>query len=154
MSEWSYGRYASQASQQRTCRVGRFISLEQAEREKCSLSRVGDEIGLEQFGATIMASPDLDRPSEDQRIVVRLSHVEVRPRTIRRVDSSTRVSLQMFNVGQAFRRNRYPIKLNYNGNMSLSYIKSCSIHSSSNQAIHLTATHGITIENNVIHHIM
>lgn len=118
MSGWSYGRYASQASQQRTCRVGRFISLEQAEREKCSLSRVGDEIGLEQFGATIMASPDLDRPSEDQRIVVRLSHVEVRPRTIRRVDSSTRVSLQMFNVGQAFRRNRYPIKLNYNGNTS------------------------------------
>jgi hypothetical protein len=65
---------------------------------------------------------ELDRPSDDQRIVVHLSHVDVRPRTIRRVNSSTRVSLQMFNVGQAFRRNRYPFKLNHNGNISLSYI--------------------------------
>ena len=115
---------------------------------------MGDEIGLEQFGATIMTSPDLDRPSADPRIIVRLSHVEVCQLDFLRGGFSIGESLHMYNVGQAFRRNRYPINLNYNGDMSLSYIKSCSIHSSSNQAIHLTGTHGITIENNVIYQIM
>lgn len=101
----------------------------------------------------MMISPDLDRPSVDQRIILRLSNVEVRfPSNSFR--SSQRPSLQMFNFGQAFRANRYPINFYRNGNMSSSYIKSCSIHSSSNRAIHIEATDFLTLEGNVIYRIM
>lgn len=41
-----------------------------------------------------------------------------------------------------------------NGNMSMSYVKSCSIHYSFNRAINIQASSYINIENNVIYNIM
>jgi hypothetical protein len=64
------------------------------------------------------------------------------------------VFFQLFNVGQAFRQNRYPINFDTNGNMSMSYVKSCSIHYSFNRAINIDASNYITIENNVIYNVM
>ena len=44
---------------------------------KCALPRFTDDFGLDQFGATIMISPDLDQISSQQRIILRLSNIEV-----------------------------------------------------------------------------
>lgn len=41
-----------------------------------------------------------------------------------------------------------------NGNMNLSYVKSCSIHQSFNRAINVHASHYVTIEKNVLYNIM
>ena len=46
--------------------------------QTCSLGRYGQEMGSDQFGATLVASPDARLGSATQRIVIRLSNVEVR----------------------------------------------------------------------------
>ena len=64
------------------------------------------------------------------------------------------IYIKIFNAGQAFRLGRYPVHFHMNGNMSLSYIKSSSIHQTFNRAVNIHATHYLTVENNVIYNIM
>jgi len=105
--------------------------------QTCFLGRYGEEIGSDQFGASIMASGDMEATSGDlQPVVLRLSNIEV------------------FNGGQAFRLGRYPVHFHMNGNMSKSYIKSSSIHQTYNRAVNIHASHYVTVENNVIYNIM
>ncbi|CAM2722167.1 unnamed protein product [Rotaria socialis] len=104
--------------------------------QTCFLGRYGEEIGSDQFGAVIMASSDMDKMSSSQLVVLRLSNIEV------------------FNAGQAFRLGRYPVHFHMNGNMSMSYIKSSSIHQAFNRAVNIHASHYVTVENNVIYNIM
>ncbi|CAF3592631.1 unnamed protein product [Rotaria sordida] len=105
--------------------------------QTCFLGRYGEEIGSDQFGATIMASSNMDDISDGvQHVILRLSNIEV------------------FNGGQAFRLGRYPVHFHMNGNMSLSYIKSSSIHQTFNRAVNIHASHYLTVENNVIYNIM
>ncbi|CAM4971603.1 unnamed protein product [Rotaria socialis] len=104
--------------------------------QTCYLGRYGEEIGSDQFGATIMASQDLSISNDSQLVILRLSNVEI------------------FNVGQAFRLSRYPINFHINGNMSMSYIKSSSVYLSFNRAINIEASNYITIESNVLYNIM
>ncbi|CAF1300760.1 unnamed protein product, partial [Adineta ricciae] len=104
--------------------------------QTCFLGRYGEEIGSDQFGATIMASASQDSLDGTQPAIVRLSNIEV------------------FNGGQAFRLGRYPIHFHMNGNMSLSYVKSSSIHQTFNRAINIHASNYLTIQNNVIYDIM
>ncbi|CAF3637436.1 unnamed protein product [Rotaria sp. Silwood1] len=104
--------------------------------QTCFLGRYGEEIGSDQFGATIMASASMDSSDGIQSVIVRLSNIEV------------------YNVGQAFRLGRYPVHFHMNGNMSSSYIKSSSIHQTFNRAVNIHATHYLTVENNVIYNVM
>lgn len=61
---------------------------------------------------------------------------------------------QLYNVGQAFRINRFPVNFYMNGNMSMSYVRSSSIHYSFNRAINIQACDNLTIEDNVFYNIM
>ncbi|CAF3925163.1 unnamed protein product [Rotaria sp. Silwood2] len=45
--------------------------------QTCFLGRYGEEIGSDQFGATIMASGDMDKISNGQQVILRLSNIEV-----------------------------------------------------------------------------
>ncbi|CAF1377186.1 unnamed protein product, partial [Adineta steineri] len=102
----------------------------------CFLGRYGEEIGSDQFGATIMASASNSSSTGDQPAILRLSNIEV------------------FNAGQAFRLGRYPVHFHMNGNMSLSYVKSSAIHQTFNRAINIHASNYLTIQNNVVYDIM
>ncbi|CAF0819146.1 unnamed protein product [Rotaria sp. Silwood1] len=104
--------------------------------QTCFLGRYGEEMGSDQFGATIMASASMDSSDGVQRVILRLSNIEV------------------FNGGQAFRLGRYPVHFHMNGNMSSSYIKSSAIHQTFNRAVNIHASHYVTVENNVIFNIM
>ncbi|CAF3664415.1 unnamed protein product [Rotaria sordida] len=104
--------------------------------QTCFLGRYGEDIGSDQFGATIMVSASTYSFDGIQRAILRLSNIEV------------------YYVGQAFRLGRYPVHFHMNGNMNLSYIKSSSIHQTFNRAINIHASHYVTIENNVIYNIM
>ncbi|CAF4767937.1 unnamed protein product, partial [Rotaria socialis] len=104
--------------------------------QTCFLGRYGQEIGSDQFGATIMGSASMDSSDGIQRVIIRLSNIEV------------------FYAGQAFRLGRYPVHFHMNGNMNLSYIKSSSIHQTFNRAVNIHATHYLTVENIVIYNVM
>ena len=54
------------------CRLGEFAV------QTCFLGRYGEEIGSDQFGATIMVSTSDDKSNGDQRSILRLSNIEVR----------------------------------------------------------------------------
>ncbi|CAF0745209.1 unnamed protein product [Adineta steineri] len=104
--------------------------------QTCFLGRYGNEIGSDQFGATIMASASADSSDGIQRAILRLSNIEVTY------------------AGQAFRLGRYPVHFHMNGNMSLSYIKSSSIHQTFNRAVNIHASNYLTVSNNVIYDVM
>mgnify|MGYP001792336992 CR=1 FL=1 len=57
-------------------------------------------------------------------------------------------------TGQAFRIGRYPIHFHINGNMSLSYVRGCSIHHTFNRAVNIHNSHHVVVEHNVIYHVM
>ena len=46
--------------------------------QTCFLGRYGQEIGSDQFGATIMASASADSSDGIQRAILRLSNIEVK----------------------------------------------------------------------------
>lgn len=60
----------------------------------------------------------------------------------------------LFLLGQAYRIGRYPIHFHINGNMSLSYVRGCSIHHTFNRAVNIHDSHNILVEHNVIYHVM
>jgi hypothetical protein len=45
--------------------------------QTCFMGRYGEEIGSDQFGATIMGSQDMNNNNNTQRVVIRMSNVEV-----------------------------------------------------------------------------
>ena len=91
-----------------------------------------------------------------QDVILRLSNVEVSETNQLSFSINIYFSVysKIFHVGQAFRLGRYPVHFHMNGNMSLSYIKSSSIHQSYNRAINIHASNYVTVENNVIYDIM
>lgn len=55
-----------------------FIYLDEFAVQTCFLGRYGEEIGSDQFGATIMASQDMSNSNNNtQQVIIRLSNVEV-----------------------------------------------------------------------------
>ena len=107
--------------------------------QTCFLGKYGAEMGTDQFGAHIMISAgNMEGTTKFTKEVVfaRFSNVE------------------LFHVGQAYRLGRYPIHFHMNGDMPSSYVKECAIHESFNRATNIHASNYITIESNVIYHIM
>ncbi|CAF2097238.1 unnamed protein product [Rotaria magnacalcarata] len=104
--------------------------------QTCFLGRYGEEIGSDQFGATIMVSASMDSTSGTQAAILRLSNIEVS------------------NAGQAFRLGRYPVHFHMNGNMSSSYIRSLTIHQTYNRAVNIHTSHYVAVDDNVIYNIM
>ena len=58
---------------------------------------------------------------------------------------------EFFNVGQAFKLNRYPINLSKMGHAPSSYIRNNSIHSAFNRAISLNSVQYLQIQNNFVY---
>lgn len=88
-------------------------------------------LSCNQFGAQLF----FHSPGHES-LVVHLSNIEVK------------------NAGQAFRLGRYAIHWHMVGNLRESYQRNCSIHNSWNRA---TAIHGVnylSLENNVVYHVM
>ena len=110
-----------------------FYVLGQFQRQSCFQGRWGEEIGSDEFGATIMVH-NMEENLQSARL--KIEHVEVN------------------NAGQAFRLGRYPIHFHINGDMSQSYVRGASIHKSFNRAINIHASHNVHIERCVIYDIM
>lgn len=104
----------------------------------CFLGRYGDELGSDEFGATIMISTvkKADSTNPKEWVNVRISNVE------------------LTHVGQAFRLGRYPIHFHLNGDLPNSYVKECAIHQSFNRAVNIHGTNYVTVERNVIYDIL
>ncbi len=101
----------------------------------CPNAEIADDgitrLSCNQFGAQMF----FHSPGHES-LVVHMSNVEIR------------------NAGQAFRLGRYPVHWHMVGNLRESYQRNCSIHHSWNRG---TAIHGVnylTLENNVVYHIM
>jgi hypothetical protein len=104
----------------------------------CFLGRYGDELGSDEFGATLMAHGPMKMNPSDKKewVIMRISNVE------------------FYHVGQAFRLGRYPIHFHLNGDSPSSYVKESVLHKSFNRAVNIHGTNYITIERNVIYDIM
>jgi len=108
----------------------------------CYLGRYGDELGSDEFGATIMISLPRNNAgtsssnNKKEWVNVKMSNVE------------------LTHVGQAFRLGRYPIHFHLNGDLPNSYVKECAIHQSFNRAVNIHGTNYVTVERNVIYDIM
>jgi len=108
----------------------------------CFLGRYGDELGSDEFGATIMISLPRNNAgtsssnNKKEWVNVKMSNVE------------------LTHVGQAFRLGRYPIHFHLNGDLPNSYVKECAIHQSFNRAVNIHGTNYVTVERNVIYDIM
>ncbi|XP_063855726.1 fibrocystin-L-like isoform X2 [Scylla paramamosain] len=101
--------------------------------QSCFNGRHGDEIGGDQFGATVILSgkfPDLDL------VMGRIEYVEVTK------------------AGQAFQLGRYPLHFHLAGDMGGSYIRGCSIHHTYNRAVTMHATDNLLVEHNVAYNSM
>ncbi|CAF0814130.1 unnamed protein product, partial [Brachionus calyciflorus] len=104
--------------------------------QTCYLGRYGDEIGSDEFGATIMLHADMDAPRTREYVIARIQNVE------------------LYHVGQSFRIGRYPIHFHLNGDMRSSYVKEISIRKSFNRAINIHGSNYVTISRNFIYDIM
>nr|XP_009292515.1 fibrocystin-L isoform X2 [Danio rerio] len=102
--------------------------------QTCFQGRFGEEVGSDQFGGCIM----FHAPQPNQNLAIgRIEYVE------------------LFNVGQAFRLERYPIHWHLMGDVHFkSYVRGCSIHQSYNRAVSIHSTHNLLVEQNVIYNIM
>ena len=101
--------------------------------QTCFQGRFGEELGSDQFGATIMVH---QQRKDTQEAVAHIEYIEVTY------------------AGQAFHLGRYPIHFHLNGNMSKSYVRGCAVHESFNRAVNLHDTHYTTVEHNVVYNIM
>ncbi|XP_068250285.1 fibrocystin-L-like [Palaemon carinicauda] len=110
--EWNPGQFATQS-----CFNGRF----------------GEEIGGDQFGATVMIFSKY--PNQDL-VAGRIEYVEVTE------------------AGQAFSLGRYPLHFHLVGEVSTSYIRGCAVHRTYNRAVTIHAADYLTIERNVVYNNM
>ena len=122
--------------------------------QTCFLGRYGDEIGSDQFGATIMVSTATDNPNDPTSAILRLSNIEVNFHYVLLYSYLQILHYKVYSAGQAFRLGRYPVHFHMNGNLNSSYMKSSSIHQTFNRAVNIHASNYVTIENNVIYNIM
>ncbi|XP_067676837.1 fibrocystin-L-like isoform X2 [Haliotis asinina] len=100
--------------------------------QTCFQGRFGKELGSDEFGSQIM----VHAPERDKNIAIaRISFTEVT------------------NAGQAFRLGRYAIHFHLNGDMSQSYVRSCSIHKSNNRAVNIHGSHNTYVEHNVVYDV-
>ena len=104
--------------------------------QTCFLGRYGDELGSNEFGATIMVHADPLKQISKQTVFLKMSNIE------------------LFHVGQAFRLGRYPIHFHLNYEMPQSYVKECVIHQSFNRAVNIHGTNYVTVERNFIYNIL
>ena len=102
----------------------------------CFLGRYGDEIGSDEFGATIMINSAVPNKFENENVIARISNIE------------------LFHVGQAFRLGRYAIHFHMIGDSPSSYVKECAMYESFNRAVNIHATNYVSVEKNVIYNIM
>jgi hypothetical protein len=116
------------------------------------MGKFGEEIGSDQFGATIMASGSELSSDDTQFVILRISNIEVNENIFYVIIKN--IFSQITYAGQAFRLGRYPVHFHMNGNMSLSYIKSSSIHHTFNRAVNIHASNYVSVANNVIYDIM
>ncbi|XP_063862995.1 fibrocystin-L-like [Scylla paramamosain] len=101
--------------------------------QSCFNGQHGDEIGGDQFGATVILSgkfPDLDL------VMGCIEYVEVTK------------------AGQAFQLGRYPLHFHLAGDMGGSYIRRCSIHHTYNRAVTMHARNNLLVEHNVVYNNM
>ncbi len=129
-----------------------FLSLDQFAVQTCFMGKFGEEIGSDQFGATIMASGSELSSDDTQFVILRISNIEVNENIFYVIIKN--IFSQITYAGQAFRLGRYPVHFHMNGNMSLSYIKSSSIHHTFNRAVNIHASNYVSVANNVIYDIM
>ena len=54
-----------------------FLSLGEFATQTCFMGRYGEEIGSDQFGATIMASASNSSSNGTQPVILRISNIEV-----------------------------------------------------------------------------
>ena len=101
--------------------------------QTCFQGRFGEEIGTDQYGVQIIIHPP--RPNANL-VIARLSHIEVSY------------------AGQAFRLGRYPIHFHLAGDLTTSYVKSCSINRSFNRAVNIHQSHNLLVTGNVAWRIM
>ena len=101
--------------------------------QTCFQGRFGEEMGSDQFGATIMVN-QLEKDTQ-----VAQAHLEY---------------VEVTHAGQAFRIGRYAVHFHLNGDMSNSYVKGCAVHESFNRAINLHGAHNMDIRWNVVYNIM
>ncbi|XP_068236296.1 fibrocystin-L-like [Palaemon carinicauda] len=100
----------------------------QFETQSCFNGRFGEEIGSDQFGATVM----IFGKSKDYGLVHgRIEYVEVTE------------------AGQAFQLGRYPLHFHLVGNVNSSYVRGCAIHRTYNRAVTIHAADYLTVERNV-----
>ncbi|XP_066939673.1 fibrocystin-L-like [Macrobrachium rosenbergii] len=96
--------------------------------QSCFNGRFGEEIGSDQFGATVM----IFGKSKDYGLVHgRIEYVEVTE------------------AGQAFQLGRYPLHFHLVGNVNSSYVRGCAIHRTYNRAVTIHAADYLTVERNV-----
>ncbi|XP_068614929.1 fibrocystin-L-like, partial [Brachionichthys hirsutus] len=103
------------------------FSPDQFATQTCFQGKLGEEIGADQFGCSIML----------QNLAVgRIEYVEV------------------FHAGQAFRFGRYPIRFHRMRDINNQpYVRGCAIHETFNRAVNIHDTHNLLLEFNVVHNI-
>ncbi|XP_064089363.1 fibrocystin-L-like [Macrobrachium nipponense] len=105
----------------------------QFETQSCFDGRFGEEMGSDQFGATVMIFSKF--PNQDL-VAGRIEYVEVTE------------------AGQAFNLGRYPLHFHLVGNVNTSYIRGCAVHRTYNRAVTIHAADYLTIERNVVYNNM
>ena len=110
----------------------REFDSDQHATQSCFNGKFGEELGSDEFGATILVH---SKNPDKQEAQARLEYVE------------------LFWVGQAFKVGRYPLHFHLMGNVSGSYSRGCAVHNSFNRA---TTVHGVSellLEHNVMYNI-
>ena len=102
------------------------------------------EVGL--LSRNLKFQGDLATSAQDQYGAHILIHSPGDETSIGRISNT-----EFFNVGQAFKLNRYPINLSKMGHVPSSYIRNNSIHSAFNRAIALNSVQYLRIQNNFVY---
>ena len=111
-----------------------FIAItDQFATDRCYLGQYGDEIGSDQFGASIMMAPE---EMDSNTVIARIEGAE------------------MTYMGQAFRLGRYPLHFHLMGDASTSYVRKNSIHQTFNRGLNIHNTHNIEVTSNVFYHCL
>lgn len=102
----------------------------QFQTQSCFQGKFGEEIGSDEFGATIMI-----HASEKSKnlVTARFSNVEIS------------------HAGQAFRLGRYPIHFHLSRDVTGSYVRRTSIHHSFNRCITMHGIHNLHVSHNVVY---
>ena len=107
------------------CQTGAAIGLSAT--QTCFQGQFGEEVGSDEFGATIM----LHKPTHGRIEFVEITH-----------------------AGQAFALGRYSLHFHLSGNQPNSYVRGNSFHHTFNRALTIHATNRLLVEYNVAYNIM